>query len=148
MSDVGRGVELDSSRDVLRRSPGCLLAVVLFVILFTVADLASGAVPGIIVSILGVALGLGALVLYRRIVAARWGIRPPDPAQLMAGDLTSMTSRSAHDFRLSLPQRTSFGERVLHEALYALKWLGTLLVFAGVGTVVYRVVVLTGLVGP
>jgi hypothetical protein len=146
VSDVSSGVELDTSRDVLRRAPGCLLAFVLFVILFTVADLALGAIPGIILSVVGVALGFVVLLLYGRVVATRWGINAPDPVQLMAGDLTSVRRRSAHDFRLKLPPRAPMGDRILHELLYALKWLGTLLVFAGLGSVLYRVMVLAGLV--
>jgi hypothetical protein len=73
---------------------------------------------------------------------------PPDVVQIMGRDLGAFRNRRLDDYRLQFSEGTDWKERALHELLYALKWLGHLLVFAGLGWILYRLFVFSGIVKP
>ena len=137
-STVVASPRIDESRDVLRRAPGCAVGFIGFIVIFAFAEPLTHFVPALALDAVAVVAGLGILWAVGSVSRRLWSVEAPDPVQLLLGDLTSITRRSVRDFRVSLPVGTPVSHRLLHELLYSSKWMGTLLVFLGLGSVLYH----------
>ena len=128
------------------RALGCLVSFVAFIFLLSLPEALGLRVPAIPLALVSLAAGVACLTIYVRTVRSRWGIESPDVVQLLEHDLMSVGMRRLDDFRLRPAGDWSMRERLLHEALYTVKWLGHLLVLAGAGWLIYQLMLLTGIV--
>lgn len=138
----------DPGANVLVRAPGCVAAFIAFTLLLTVADCLPFKLPEVILAVAALLLGLGFITMYVRLLRHRWNAAPPDAVQLLGRDLNGIRRMHLADYRLKFPTGTPLQERALHEAAYALKWLGHLLVFAGLGWLLYRLFSALGIIAP
>jgi hypothetical protein len=69
----------------------------------------------------------------------------PDVVGVVKHDFSSIRNREAADFRLEFAPGSSLSDRALHELLYALKWLGHILIFVGLGTFLVSVMRVLGI---
>jgi hypothetical protein len=125
---------IDQTRGYGRRAPGCLGSFIGFVLLLALADYIEGTIPKPALMLVAILAGYGLIHLYGVVARRRWGVAIPDVIRVLERDLRSFRGMEAADYRLGFNPGVSFGDRVLHECLYALKWLGHLLVFAALGT--------------
>jgi hypothetical protein len=128
------------------RALGCLVSFVAFSLLLALPDMLGLRVPAIPLALVSLAAGVGCLTIYVRAVRSRWGVESPDVVQLLEHDLKSLGMKHLDDFRLRHATDWPMRERLLHEALYTVKWLGHLLVFAGAGWLIYQLMLLAGIV--
>ena len=130
-------ITLDMDSGYGRRIGGCLLGFLLFSICLTAGDYLARVLPTLALQVGAIVMGLGLIQLFRRVAARRWSVATPDPVQILASDFTSIRRRDLADIRLRFPPDTPFVERALHESLYVLKWCAHLLIFAGLGSLLY-----------
>ncbi len=131
--------DVDSSRDVLRRLGGCLVAFVAFISLFTLTEYLRPRIPTFGLQVVAVALGAFLIHLYGAVARRRWRVALPDAVGILKRDLTSIYEREAADYRLAFRPGAPLGDRALHELLYTLKIVGHFLVFAGLGSLLVTV---------
>jgi len=136
----------DTSGAVQTRLPGCLLGFLFFIFLLSLPDILRLAPPRLVLSAIGIVLGVACVGLYGRVVRRRWGVTPPDVVQMVGRDLAGVRRRALMDYRLRFGVGWSWRERGLHEVLYGVKWLGHFLIIAGLGSLFYRLFVQIGLV--
>jgi len=139
---------IDDRGSLLPRAGGCLAAFGLSIVLLSLGLWLAEFLPSLIVEVLATAAGLGLIKVYIRAARARWLVEAPDVIQALGQDLRWATRRATADFRLRLPPGRPLRERLLHEAFYTLKCVGTLLVVAGLGTLIYGILLGVGLVQP
>jgi hypothetical protein len=132
--------------NILPRVPGCLVGFLAFIFLASLPETLGLRIPGVPLALASLGAGVGCLTLYVRAVRRRWGVDGPDVVQLLERDLVSVRRRRIDDYRLRLDSDWPMRERLLHEALYTVKWLGHLLVFAGAGWLIYQLMLLAGIV--
>jgi hypothetical protein len=137
--------DLDSTRDILRRSPGCFVAFLGFITLLTASDYLRPRIPSVFLQVAAIALGAMLISLYGRSVRDRWNVFVPDTVGILKNDVSAVYDRDAADFRLAFESGAPLGDRLLHELLYALKWVGHLLVFVGLGTMLVSVMQALGI---
>ena len=113
--------------------------------IITIPDMIPWRVPSVVLAAVAIVLGVGCVTIFRRAMASRWGITSPDVVQLLGHDLGGIRRLRLDDYRLVLPKPTSPRDRLLHEALYSLKWIGHLLIFSGLGFVLYRIMVIAAI---
>jgi hypothetical protein len=137
--------EEDTSAAIGVRLGGCLIGFLLFVVLLSLPDILQLTPPPLVTSLIGVVLGVACVMLYSMIARRRWGVSAPDVVQMVGRDLGSIRRKELRDYRLRFGKGWSWRERALHELLYAVKWLGHLLIFAGLGSAMYRLMVRLGI---
>jgi hypothetical protein len=137
---------LDTTDSVGPRAAGCVFGFVAFILILTASDHLRRSLPSLAVQLGAVFLGGLLIHTYRTVGQRRWGVAMPDAVQVMAHDVSSFARKRAADYRLTLPSTTPTSDRILHELLYALKWVGHLMVFAGLGTLLYSLMVRLGIV--
>jgi hypothetical protein len=138
--------KVDSSGDVGVRLAGCLLAFVIFGVILALPDILGIHPPLIALSLTAIVLGAFCVGGYIAAVRKRWGVSSPDIVQMVGQDLSVVRRRSLKDYRLRLGPEWALRERVVHELLYAIKWVGHLLIVAGLGSLMYRLFLVIGIV--
>ena len=137
----------ESPAGIAKRVPGCAIAFIVFILALTAGDYLKTFLSPIVLQLSAIVIGLALVHLYTAVVRRRWHVGSPDAIQLLAQDLGSVRRFYApRDYRLFLPGVWPWSERLLHEVLYSIKWLGHLLVFVGVGTLLYGLLLRLGMV--
>ena len=129
---------------LIARGGGCFIALVLSALLFTLVS--SFNLPEILLLVTSAFAGLGLLRLYAHVARDRWQATPPDSVQMLAQDLGGLVTWRFKDYRLKFDRTWPFRERMLHEVLYWLKWLGHILIIAGLGGAIYRLLTILGVI--
>jgi len=139
-SDQLRSPE-EVGRHVGRRLPGCFtgLLVGLVIMSFGLAML-ERFVPALVLSFAGVVVAVAMSRPYASVGEKRWGVRAPDTVEMLLRDL-QMIRLKEPDFRIRLPQDSPLSDRLLHEALYILKWGGNFLLVASLAAAMYSAMV-------
>ena len=121
------------------RLPGCLTGVFmgLFVFAWGMATF-ERVLPTVLMYFGGAVTGILLTRQYAIVGERRWGAKAPDGVQMLATDLRMLRLR-APDHRLRLPQGAPIQERLLHEALYALKWAGNFVLIVTIAAAMYQV---------
>ena len=135
----------ETSGRIGARLGGCLIGFLLFVVLLSLPDILQWHPPPLVTSLIGLVLGVACVMLYSTIVRRRWRVSTPDVVQMVGRDIGSVRRKELRDYRLQFGEGWSWRERALHELLYAVKWLGHLLIFAGLGSAIYRLLVRLGI---
>ena len=145
-SSVPKAV-VENSWVLHKRVGGCAFAS--FVLLgapIAAATILEPYVPTIGLQLLAMVVGLGLVHLYGTVARRRWQVSAPDPVAMLAGDLYAITRlKLTADYRLALRRDLPLWERLLHELLYSIKWLGHWLIIIGLGTLLYSGMVAVGI---
>ena len=128
---------LDPSSSMGMRAAGCAFGFCLFIAALTAGDLVRSSVPSVALRLTSIVSGLALVQLFAFVSRRRWEVPAPDAIGILAHDLSVVQRRTGGDTRLAFPTGTPLRERALHEGLYALKWCGHLLFFAGLGSLMY-----------
>ena len=125
---------------------GCFGSFFAFILILTLADYLGPALPKPAAVLGSILVGAGLVRLYGTVARTRWGVAIPDVVRVLERDLRSFRGMEAADYRLGFTAGVPFGDRVLHECLYALKWLGHFLIFVGLGTILLGIMRALGIV--
>ena len=137
---------IDASGNVVIRAPGCLAALVMFAAILSLVETITPTLPAWSLALSGIVLGALCVSVYIGVARARWGTETPDVVQMLGNDLQVIGRRSLADFRLRFGPGSSWGDKLLHEVLYTVKWLGHLLMFSGAGFLIYQLLAAIGVV--
>jgi hypothetical protein len=115
-------------------------------VLLTATDYLPASVPTVGLQLAAIVGGAGLVWLYGSVARRRWGVAVPDVVRVVKRDLSAFQDHEATDYRLAFAPNAPTGDRLLHESLCALKWLGHLLIFAGFGSMLYQLMRVLGIV--